>query len=53
MDKKLMGIIEEALKTPLPKCPICNIEGVMKGCSIVAWCECPKCEERIDESVIY
>lgn len=53
MDKNLAKIVGRALKSPNPKCPDCRVEGVIKGCSVVAWCECPKCRKEIGKSVIY
>lgn len=53
MDKALQKIIDKALKAPKPKCPNCGTEGVMRGCSMVAWCECPKCKTKIGDDVIY
>lgn len=52
MDKKLAEIVSEAIKEPNPKCPKCNIEGVIKGWGEVAWCECPVCRAKIGEAVI-
>ena len=52
MDKELQKIIADALKAPNPKCPKCNIEGTMKGGGEVAWCECPKCKQKIGETTI-
>jgi ribosomal protein L37AE/L43A len=51
-DKALQGIIENALRAPNPKCPQCQIEGVIRGSGEVAWCECPKCGQTIGASVI-
>jgi len=53
MDKELAKIIESALKAPKPKCPKCGVEGVMKGCSMIAWCECPNCGKKLGETVVY
>lgn len=52
MDKKLAKIIEEALKAPNPKCPKCHIEGTIKGYGEFAWCQCPKCGQKIGEMVM-
>lgn len=51
-DSKLVAIIEDSLKTPNPRCPDCDVEGVVRGSGEVAWCECPECGVRIGETLL-
>lgn len=52
MDKELEKIIKEALDNPNPKCPNCGVEGKVKGYGEIAWCECPRCGQKIGRLTI-